>query len=216
MNLPHFTGRRADFERWFDPAARSPSDLDRGIDIGLWRASCRPCLVDDLDANPVPRHGIENAVAVRWIAVADPDSRIVRGEGPNRLAHMERHGLGTRGDSRIDHIAVSEDRDAGFATRVHTDQQLGPVRFSFEDLDRLRDGGIDVVDGDGVSVPHPSGFHGRGQDRTDRVGNPPGEREAHEREVACLERRDEIVVETEILREEAEDLAHPAGEPKAS
>jgi len=168
----------------------------------------RPRLVDDLDAEVVPRQGVQDPVAVRGIPVADPDPDLCRGERPNRLADVERDGFGARGDPRVDHLSIPNDGDARLPARIDANEQLAPERFPLEDLDRLRNRRIDVVHRDDVPGPDPFGLGRRSQDGPDGVRNSTSEGEAHERQVASLQCGDQVVVEAEILREQAEDLAH--------
>src|SRR2546430_8025474 len=140
LDLPDLTGRGTDLEGGLHTSARRPRDVDRRIDVRLRRSVGRPRLVDDLDTETVSRQGVQDAVAVCGIPVADPDPNLRRGERPDRLAPMEPEGLGARGDPRVDHLSIPNHGDAWLPARIDADEQLAPERFRSEERRVGKDG----------------------------------------------------------------------------
>src|SRR2546425_75054 len=135
-------------------------DVIRCVAAGWRAAGGGPRLVDDLDAKAVPRERVQDSVAVRRVAMPNPHADILRGERSNRLPHVERDRLGARGDPRIDDLAVPDDRDPGLSPRVDADPELLPFRFPSQELERLADGRVDVVDRHDTTSADPMGFRG--------------------------------------------------------
>ena len=194
----------------------SPGDLDRGVRVrGRARhPGRRPLLVHDLDREAEGREGVDNPVPVRPVPVADPQAHALRGEGQERRPDETLDRLRGRCEPGVDDLAIADEGHAGLRPRVHADDELPPLAAAPDDLERFRDRVLHILHRHDRREADAGYLRQRRQHGADIAGDRILVGQGAEREVAGLERGHHVVVQAEVLRQDAEDLAHGVANPQ--